>query len=87
MTRTLALALLAFDQANQTMDAKRWVTANKQMHMVWHDLQFDHVGLTFESNLPNNRLQAVVNAAYEQFPAIFWAPDDVIGTGIDHIQV
>ena len=69
------------------MDAKVWVAANEQMHMVWHNLQFDHIGLTFERNLANNRLQAVVNAADEHLPAIFWTPDDMIGTGIDHIQV
>lgn len=56
----------AFDQTHEPVDAELRVTANQEMHMIGHDVQFNHLSLTLGGNLANNGLWNVcsIRAVY-----------------------
>ena len=69
------------------MDTELGVYFNQQMHMVWHDFHLNEVEGSLSTNLLNKRFEPAVYPIDQDLTAIFWTPDHMIFTRIDHITV
>ena len=58
------------DKFDELVNAKLRVYFTKQMHMVWHDFQFNDFAPCFVGDFVNNRFQPLGNIAIKNLPAI-----------------
>jgi hypothetical protein len=60
---------------------------HEQVHMIGQHFHFDELGARFSTDLLNNRLEPGIDTVIEDCPSIFWTPNHVVFTGINHVPI
>jgi hypothetical protein len=77
----------AFQASYQTVDAELGIHLTKEMHVVGHNFELDDLGPEVLRCLEQDFFQARIHTVHEHWPAILWAPDDVVLARVHEVVV
>src|SRR5205085_6870221 len=75
------------DGTHQTMNAVLRVHFHEEMHVLWHDVQFQTLGIRFSAYPLDNLFKTVVKTVDQHGTAVLRTPDNVIFAGVDHVVI